>query len=172
MVAYCEYMFSKRKTPRDYVINTITVLVAIVLIYFLTTLILFGITSMVFLIPAIWFGIIWGALKIIQGRNIEYEYLLTGCDLDVDKITNKSRRHRIVSVRRREIEIIAPMDSDKLPSNWKNLKTIDVTSGYNPDAVYVMIANISEKTAVIFEPSEKMKENYSAKLPSNVFCQK
>ena len=130
---------------------------------------MFGISSLVFLLPVIWFGAVWGAYKIISGRNLEYEYLLTGGDLDVDKIINKSRRARIISVRRREIEVMATAESGNLPSNWKELPLVDVTSGYNPDAEYVIIINGTERKALRFEPTEKMKEQLRLKLPGKIF---
>lgn len=170
MDTYYEYIFKKKKEVRDYIINALVTMAAIILFHFLTVLILFGITTLVFLLPAIWFGIIWGAIKLILARNIEYEYLLTGCDLDADMIINKSRRKRIISVRRREIEIIAPIESSSLPKDWKNLPKADISSRYVENKVFVMIANKPEgKKAVLFEPTEQMKDVFRKKLPGKYF---
>jgi len=169
MDTYCEYILKKKKNTRDYIISVLTVFLALILMHLLTTVIILALNFITFLLPFIWFGIIWGAIRIITGRNLEYDYLLVGGDLDVDKVINKSRRARVISVRRREIEIMAPEGSDKLDPAWKDLPKVDVTSGYNPEAVYVLIINSGERKAVMFEPTEKMKEQLRLKLPGKVF---
>lgn len=44
------------------------------------------------------FGVCWGAFKLIQRSSIEYEYIFTNGDLDVDKIIARSSRKRVASV--------------------------------------------------------------------------
>jgi hypothetical protein len=43
-------------------------------------------------------GAIFGAFKLSGQLNIEYEYILTNTSLDIDKITNKSSRVRVLSL--------------------------------------------------------------------------
>ncbi|MDR0197646.1 MAG: hypothetical protein LBI36_05440 [Oscillospiraceae bacterium] len=43
-------------------------------------------------------GVVWLASYIIRGINVEYEYILTNKDLDIDKITGKRKRKRLVTL--------------------------------------------------------------------------
>jgi hypothetical protein len=47
----------------------------------------------IFAIP----GVIWLGNQFIKGLTCEYEYILTNKDLDIDKITGKTRRKRMVT---------------------------------------------------------------------------
>ncbi len=170
MVTYHEHIIKRAKKPADYVICALTPVSCLILAYLLT--IVFGalIPFLSFLIPAAWVGAGYFAFKIITGRNIEFEYLLTDSDLDIDKIISKSRRKHIISVYRKEIEVIAPNGSSNLPSGWEQYKVIDASS--HPDATdaYVLIAQQeAEKIAVIFCPTEKMLETLTMRNPRKVF---
>ena len=168
MDTYCECLFKKKRTVRDNIIALIIALVALTLLYY--SLLLLVIPSVTFLAPVVWFGIIWGSFKIIKRQNKEYEYLLTGGDLDVDVVISKSSRKKLFSIRRREIEFVAYITHDKIKEIDPSLPVTDVTSGYNPEAVYVMKTSSGTKHPVIyFEPSEKMLEQLKSKLPGKFF---
>ena len=47
-------------------------------------------------------GIIWGLVWLLQGTFIEYEYIVTNDDLDIDKIIGKRKRKRLVTLSLRE----------------------------------------------------------------------
>ena len=44
------------------------------------------------------FGILFGAFKLSTLFNVEYEYIITNGTLDIDKITNRSARKRILTL--------------------------------------------------------------------------
>lgn len=165
MDTYCEYLFKKKKNPKDYAIAAGVIVLSVVILFFCTGILL-SIPQLVFLVPALWFGVIWGAFKLIKRSDVEYEYLLTGGDLDVDKIFAKSSRKRILSVRRKDVVVMARPSSDKIPSGNE---VIDVTSGYNPHAVYALVISGSPSKTILFEPSEKMIEQLKTKLPGKIF---
>ncbi len=167
MDTYCEYLFKKKRTMRDNVIAIIIVLAALILLYY--SLLLLFIPAATFLAPVVWFGIIWGAFKIIKRQNIEYEYLLTGGDLDVDIVIAKGSRKKLLSIRRREIELVAPMGSEKLSQIDTNAQVTDITSGYNPEAVYVMTTSNPKHPVIYFEPTEKMLQQLKTKIPGKLF---
>ena len=168
MDTYCEYLFQKKKTPKDHAIVAAVILIAILLLFFLTG-IFFSIPQIVFLVPAMWFGIIWGAFILVKRKNVEYEYLLTGGDLDVDMVFAISSRKRILSIRRKDIVVMARPTSDKIPESSKNNEVTDVTSGYNPHAVYALVLNTNPSKTILFEPNERMIEQLKTKLPGKIF---
>lgn len=167
MDTYCECLFKKKRTLRDNIIAIIVALVALTLLYY--SLILLFIPAATFLAPVVWFGIIWGSVKIIKRQNIEYEYLLTGGDLDVDMVIARASRKKLLSIRRREIELVAPMGSSKLSNVSTDAQITDITSGYNPEAVYVMVTSNDKHPVIYFEPSEKMLNQLKGKIPGKFF---
>ena len=59
--------------------------------------------------------------------------------------------------------------SDKIPESSKNNEVTDVTSGYNPHAVYALVLNTNPSKTILFEPSERMIEQLKTKLPGKIF---
>lgn len=51
---------------------------------------------------------VWGGVYLTKLLNIEYEYIVTNGDFDVDIITSKSNRKRIISFSCKDIERIEP----------------------------------------------------------------
>ena len=43
------------------------------------------------------FGVIWLGISLIKGSTVEYEYILTNKELDIDKIKGRSKRKRLVT---------------------------------------------------------------------------
>ena len=168
MDTYCECLFKKKRTLKDNIVAAVIIFAALILLRY--SILLLRFPSVIFLAPTVWFGIIWGSFKLIKRQNQEYEYLLTGGDLDVDVVIAKSSRKRLFSIRRREIEFVSHISNDKIKEIDPNLPVTDVTSGYNPEAVYVIKTSQSSKTPVIyFEPSEKMLEQLKSKIPGKFF---
>ena len=71
-------------------------------------------------------GVFYYAYKLIKNSSIEYEYILTNNELDIDKIIAKSARKRMLTVNFREIEICANIldESKRNEYNNSNDKTL------------------------------------------------
>ena len=52
---------------------------------------------MIFLFLA--FGTVWGAWHLMQGTFIEYEYIITNNELDIDKIMARKKRKRLITIK-------------------------------------------------------------------------
>jgi len=167
MDTYCEYIIKRKKGPKEALTIAGIIIGAIIL-----SLILPSLISMVpvisFFSPLVWVGIIWFAYKLISSKNIEFEYTLTGSDLDIDKILNRSSRKKVISVAKSEIGVVAPLGSSNLPP-LNNVQIIDATSN-RPDAnIYVMTVNKENMQAIYFEPTEKILSNLKERNPRKVF---
>ena len=46
------------------------------------------------------FGLVW----LLTGMSYEYEYILTNDDLDIDKITGKRKRKRLITLKMNTVE--------------------------------------------------------------------
>lgn len=168
MDSYCEYILKRKRTSKDTLISIGIVLAALLIINVVIPIISGLLGFLGFLMPLLIVGVIWGAYKLIVGRNIEYEYLLTGSDIDIDKIINRNGRKRVISVTREEIEVMAPIRSHHLPG-LDAIDKVDVTSGDPEGKVYVLIANKDTRKAIYFEPNEKIITGLKDRNPRKVF---
>ena len=64
-------------------------------------------------------GAIYGGYKLISLLSIEYEYIYTNGDLDVDKIVAKSNRKRVVSIKCSEVEKYGEYKGQPAPGSVK-----------------------------------------------------
>ena len=170
MVTYHEHILKKAKKPIDLVFCVLTPVVGVLAAYIMSFVFLAILPVMSFLVPALWALCFYLSIKVIMSRNVEFEYLLTDSDLDIDKIINKSRRKRVISVYRKEILVMAPVGSANLPSDWETYTKVDASSSPDaPDAYVLIVQQDSGKKAIIFCPTEKMLETITMRNPRKVF---
>ena len=101
---------------------------------------------------------VFGGIFLMSYLNIEYEYVYTNGELDIDIIYNRSRRKRLFSAMVKEFEIMAHVeDKTHLRAFDTAQETISCHSGEIGPNTYAFLATIKGKKAkVIFEPNEKM----------------
>ena len=95
------------------------------------------------------------AYYIISSRNIEFEYSITNGDITIDKIINKSRRKRIISMDAHDIE---SMGKNK-PANIKNnYIRFNVSQSQNNESNWYFSGHNSQKgnVFVLFTPNDKV----------------
>lgn len=99
--------------------------------------------------------------------SIEYEYVLTNDEIDIDRITNKSKRQRMANFKVRDIEDIAPYDPRIHVTDKANNKNVyigcDITVG-EPIAFRVKHPKNGYYTLVI-TPNEEFKAGMKRYLP-------
>ena len=119
-------------------------------------LVLFQFTTALFCLVAA-AGAIWLAVYIMQGFNVEYEYIVTNDDLDIDKISGKRKRKRLISVDLKSVDDFAPyLNETELHSDV----TVLAEDGTGIDMWYVFIETESTgKVAIIFNPDERTRKN-------------
>jgi hypothetical protein len=160
-----EQLVAKSNSLKDNLIRLAIIIGAIVLIMICSMIpVLLG-----FLFP-IAIAIIFGAFFLIRKLNIEFEYVFTSGDLDNDKIFNKNKRKKFISIDVRKIEIMAPINSKDHASELSNYeKVIDCSSGTNSNNTYAaMIVRDGKREKLIIEPNEKMLNGIKRYIPSKV----
>ncbi len=115
---------------------------------------------------AIGVGAVYLAYRIIASRNIEYEYILAGNSIAMDKIINKRRRKRILNCDLTDFDIIAPVESKYYDEYKENTsKTLDMTSGDNSSDEYFGLTEYKDKrTMLVFETDERAREHIKKHL--------
>lgn len=149
MDIFCEYMVAHRKGIKEFLINVLVLFLAI----FLTLNVVMNwrlLSAVAFLLIV---GIWYGAVYLLKKTSIEYEYILTNEILDIDKITAKQSRKRMISINLKEIEAF----EKKTSANVSHVKVIDYTGYINAENVYMIdTLKNGERVRILFQPSPKM----------------
>ncbi len=167
MDTFIEKLVTKRKTAVDHLITVGIVLAAIVLIMLSLSIQLLQDLGVGIIIAA---GITYLGFRLVSSRNVEYEYVVTNGDLDIDKIISKRKRKRIFSANCKEFDIVAPVKSDSFDRSVQEIKKrIDASGNIDsPDAWFVTLNYKGERTVIIFEPDERMLKNFKIYIPRKV----
>lgn len=162
---FTETIIKQKKSPMVY-LATLGMILA-TLIVWVFSLALMSIPALSSLVGILDVGIVYLSYYVISGFNIEYEYIATNTDLDIDKIVNKRKRKRIISLRLSDIDILAPVENAR--ENSGQTKIINAAKSKNdPDAYYIITSKNGQKTKIIFNPNEKMIENAKRFYPERV----
>lgn len=100
--------------------------------------------------------------------EVEFEYILTNDELDVDKITARERRKQLLSVNVRSFEVFAPV-RDEYKREFEDstvAKRIDASSSPKSTKRWFAVFRDGEKrTLLIFEPGKKMRASIRQLIP-------
>ena len=121
MDVFTEYMVKKQKSGKDVFLQILcgvsaaAVIVVALLLIPIVTLQFGQIGSMyTMLAPLIALGAGYGAWYLISSMNVEYEYILTNGEMDVDKIVARRRRKRMITVNARKFEAFGPYTPERI----------------------------------------------------------
>ncbi len=161
---FTEYIIQRKKTGKDYFyIGLILFAFFIVLYMGLVFAPYFGNLFLLYVV-----GISYGAYFLVRRFNIEYEYIFTNGELDIDRIIAKRSRRRIITVNAREFDFFEPISSDKV----KNIpsmgiqRTIHAEGDRKSEQVYVIVLNHKGiKTCLYIQPSKKILDGIRRYLP-------
>jgi hypothetical protein len=124
------------------------------------------------LLPFTMIGAGWGMLILFRRLNLEYEYIVTNGEMDIDKIMGRSSRKRLMTVDCRGFDILAPYKPEFRAeyASQTIANIVDVSS--HPDApgrwFAIYSAKDGRRTLLIFEPSEKMLDAFRKYIRSKV----
>jgi hypothetical protein len=167
MDTFIEKLVTRKKTAVDYIIIALVVaLILVALFFFLATNIRIGMGIDLLLVV----GMIYLGFRIITSKNVEYEYIVTNGDLDIDMIVAKRKRKRIFSANCKEFEIVAPVKSSSFSQQVQSIKNrIDASSSPDaPGAYFATLVHNNSRTVVIFEPDERILKNFRTYIPRKV----
>ena len=166
--SFIEYMIKAKKTG--------SVIFRQILIVFGCTLLLLAVTFVFLILPPVainfWplfmAGIIYLTYRLLASMEIEYEYILTNGELDVDKITNRKRRKRLITVHSKTFIEFGKADKQKdFTDKEKEYSKIIDASGHSEifcDYYAVFFKN-GQKVKLIFNPTGKMIDVFKFYAP-------
>lgn len=107
---------------------------------------------------------IYGAYKLINMLVVEYEYIYTNGDLDVDKIVAQSSRKRVVSIKCSEVEKYGEYKGQPAPGSVKNTFVF-----CNPDSegqVYLIARDRNlGMVMIVLAPEERLRAELEKAIP-------
>ena len=164
MDIFCEYLVQK-KSSSDKIKQILLIIACIwvcLLALFACTVVFFG---MLWLVPPIWGIAIYGTVILRRNYSIEYEYIFTNGQLDIDIIKGKSKRKSLLSIHTRNIEYMAPYNC----MNVADREVIDAIYDENRRGKYY--ADFSQDGTnyrLLFQPPEKILSNMKKYNPRNI----
>ncbi len=166
MDIFLEKIVKRKKTALDGLM-----MAGIIILSLLLIMILSSIKVIASLSPLLVVGIGYLAYIFIRSRNVEYEYIVTNGDLDIDMIIAQRKRKRIFSGSCKDFEVVAKMTSGQYDHNTQSIKKRinAVTALDSPDVYFITTAKDGEKTLIFFEPHPKMVESFKKYIPRKVF---
>ena len=98
----------------------------------------------------------YGAFIWFSSFRVEYEYLVTNGEIDIDRITAKRRRRRLVSFKARDIERIG-LYSKEAVRGTSFSKTYMVNSSDKEEGIwFAVFRNVNGTILVVFNMSENL----------------
>lgn len=157
-----EQLVEKRRTGADTAKKILVSAAALILASFFMYLAMMGMLTMVIFAVAILGGGVW----LLGSFNIEYEYIVTNNEMDIDKIIGRRKRKRMITVDISSAEEFAPY-----PANHDVAAdaTVHAYSGSETDAYYLVVNHSGYgRVKLIFNPNERIREAIMQELPNTL----
>ena len=110
----------------------------------------------------------WLAYRVCQNFFVEYEYIITANDLDIDKIVARNRRNRLITADLRQVSALKKYNPDqKTPDNINRVLYCCEKNDENALCLLVHHQN-KGNVMIVFAPNQKMIDAIKQKLPMGV----
>jgi len=142
----------KRKENTKDRMKRIGLVLAVIVIFFV------AISTIPAFAPIITLAAAFGAYFLMGFLKVEYEYVFTNGELDIDIIYNRSRRKRLFTSHVNQFEIMAHVEDMTYAGSFSNAQEVhNYSSGVNGPDTYAFLVNKGGKQQkIIIEPNEKM----------------
>lgn len=156
----------RRKSTTMSVMIKLTIILAAAFLSVLTFLFVPYIAPLLFAIICV------AAYMLFRNQSIEYEYSFTNGDLDVDRITAKRWRKRMMETNCQKILVMAPYtpEFESEAMNHQVSKRLDFSSSSRAAGRWFLILENNEgtKTFAVLEPSERLLDGMKGFLRSKM----
>lgn len=166
MDTFKEFIVKKELTASEKTNRIFIMICGIALGFFF---VLFTLGTTLIMIGILFAGLsVYFAYQLVTRFFVEYEYILTNSDLDIDKITNQSSRKRLCTVDLHKSSEIGLYASDTEAADGE---TVILASANNPELndYYIRATHKTlGKIFVVFTPSSELIEIMKPFLPRNI----
>ncbi len=174
MDVFLEYLMKKKQTGMDVLKQLGLILAGVVASYLV--MVLFSMLGNFFASYTLLgvAGVFYGTWILLRNYNLEYEYIFTNGDLDIDVIKAQKTRKRLVSLQCKKIEIMA---SDKNAVYKREFESDSISKKYNAvfdpalgSIYHVLFTYDGERMLLTFQPPAKLLEAMKKLNPRCVFA--
>lgn len=159
---FLEQIVKQQKSFKEILRNVVIIIMglslAIVLFFLLLTPFKFKeyLGMFIFLILA---GVVYYTWYIVSGLNLEFEYIFTNGEMDVDKISNKRKRKRVTTVRVSQASLFSEFDHSTFDkSTYAHVYNASAFLKDQDNYILAYANRDGEKCCLIFTPDERMLE--------------
>lgn len=166
MDSFKEQIIKKENTSHDNMLRFLISFAAVALGF---GVIMFTISAMAYLPLAIFIAgaIIYGAVHLMQNLNLEYEYIFTNGDLDIDKVIAARSRKHLITLKVNDATDIGEYKEGVSSGD----KSVVLASAMNSELTdWYMDFKHSEygETRLVFTPNDDMLRVIKTHLPRNI----
>mgnify|MGYP003461150292 CR=1 FL=1 len=169
MDTFVEQIIRVKRTGKDYLALAAIWLVALGLIAVLWLIL--GLSAGMLSVPAVvgMAFVIWGGVKLTSLTYIEYEYIFTNRDFDIDKIVGKSTRKRVLSFKVPSVQKYGEY-TPEVAARSTTQKVYHFCDKDAADAMYIVVTVQGEGTVmIVFQPNERLKKALEENIPRIAF---
>lgn len=163
MDTFYEQIVSKQNTGLD-VLKKVGVLLAMVVLSFAFLFVLPSFSNIIgtifstiglFLVV----GVLYGGWYLLIMMNVEYEYILTNGEIDIDKIMAKRKRKRLITVNVRNFTEMGKYDAEQLKGQTFNSTIMASGNPMADDTLYAVVDHAKHgKCLLVFSPNEHLRD--------------
>ncbi len=168
MDSFMEYMITEKQTAKT-VLKKIGIYFAALLLTFVSFIVMLMFPSVLIgFLPMVIVLIFYVAYRITTSFDVEYEYILTNGELDVDKITNKRRRKRLMTIHCKSFTAFARVGNMEFlqEENGEFARVIDASAKSSAlEDYYAVFYKNGQKIKLVFNPTQKMIETFKIYAP-------
>ncbi|MCL1903621.1 MAG: hypothetical protein FWF94_04305 [Oscillospiraceae bacterium] len=121
--------------------------------------------SISFIAAAAILGVIWLGVHFFKGLTVEYEYILTNKDLDIDKITGRRNRKRLITLNLANAE---SFNICKEEVSFNADVTVSAHDNTYLNMWYLIVKHDSlGRVILLFNPNDRFAVKLNKALPGN-----
>jgi len=111
-------------------------------------------------------GILYAVFKLFPLFYVEYEYIFTSGDLDVDKITGKQKRKRLATINVETLEEFGKYDEKALEGKTFNTRIFACSTPTAEDTCYLIVDHPRHQhLLLVFNPNDMIKGSILSMVP-------
>lgn len=152
---FLEQLVKKKNTSTDIVKKALIMLLGLILCFLALNFVFsqfFGTIALLIAVGAIYF-----AWFFMTSLNLEFEYIYTNGEIDVDKIMAKRKRKRMTTVKISSFEEFDKFNLEKYRTQQYDVTLNAAISMTEPDTYYGVFHNRENKKCIlIFSPDERL----------------
>lgn len=155
---FIEHLVKRRNTGANAAIQALAVIAALLL----------TLASLLFLpmfLPLVAVVSAFGAYYVITSQNVEFEYSVTNGEVDVDKITAKRKRKRLLSIDCRTAESFGRYRPEEHQNKQYQKKVFACDRPDSPDLWYCTARQHGGLTLLVFCANQKILDAVKPFLP-------